>query len=45
MYTGKVNYSHATGIADSITMPACTEDGVPFESIVVKNITDWQTTC
>ncbi|MFE0039468.1 DNRLRE domain-containing protein [Streptomyces sp. NPDC059015] len=45
MYTGKVNYSHTTGIADSITMSAYTEDGVLFENIVVKNITDWQTTC
>ncbi|MFD3663559.1 DNRLRE domain-containing protein [Streptomyces sp. NPDC058659] len=45
MYTGKVNYSHTTGIPDSITMSAYTEDGVLFENIVVKNITDWQTTC
>lgn len=45
MYTGKVNYSHSTGIPDSVTMSAYTEDGVLFENIVVKNITDWQTTC
>ncbi|MFI7089663.1 DNRLRE domain-containing protein [Streptomyces anulatus] len=45
MYTGKVNYSHTAGIPDSISMSAYTEDGVLFENIVVKNSTDWQTTC
>jgi hypothetical protein len=45
MYTGKVNYSHTTGIADSITMSAYTEDGVLFSNVVVANSTDWQTTC
>ncbi|MFE4714932.1 DNRLRE domain-containing protein [Streptomyces sp. NPDC056728] len=45
MYTGKVNYSHTTGIADSITMSAYTEDGPLFTNVVVQNSTDWQTTC
>ncbi|MFG3527436.1 DNA/RNA non-specific endonuclease [Streptomyces sp. NPDC047917] len=44
-YTGKVNYSHATGYADGVTMSAYTKDGVLFDSVVVQNITDWQTTC
>ncbi|MFD9604762.1 DNA/RNA non-specific endonuclease [Streptomyces sp. NPDC059970] len=44
-YTGKVNYSHTTGIADSITMSAYTKDGVLFDNVVVQNSTDWQTTC
>ncbi|MEU5714111.1 DNA/RNA non-specific endonuclease [Streptomyces flaveolus] len=39
MYTGKLNYSHTTGIPDSITMSAYTEDGP------LSHITDWQTTC
>ncbi|WP_372345906.1 DNRLRE domain-containing protein [Streptomyces sp. KL116D] len=45
MYTGKVNYSHTTGYADSITMSAYTEDGPLFSNVVVQNSTDWQTTC
>ncbi|MFB7711383.1 DNRLRE domain-containing protein [Streptomyces sp. NPDC056105] len=45
MYTGKVNYSHTTGIADSITMSAYTEDGPLFTNVVIQNSTDWQTTC
>ncbi|MGW4824684.1 hypothetical protein ACWEP4_38620 [Streptomyces sp. NPDC004227] len=45
MYTGKVNYSHTTGFADSTTMSPYTEDGVLFGNIVVQNSTDWQTTC
>ena len=45
MYTGKVNYSHTTGYADSITMSAYTEDGVLFDNVVVQNSPDWQTTC
>ncbi|MFG2886299.1 DNRLRE domain-containing protein [Streptomyces sp. NPDC048297] len=45
MYTGKVNYSHTTGYADSITMSAYTEDGVLFNNIVVENSPEWQTTC
>ncbi|MBN0043056.1 DNRLRE domain-containing protein [Streptomyces actuosus] len=45
MYTGKVNYSHTTGYADSITMSAYTEDGVLFNNIVVQQSPNWQTTC
>lgn len=45
MYTGKLNYSHTTGYADSITMSAYTEDGVLFDDVVVQNSPDWQTTC
>ncbi|MFF0479560.1 DNRLRE domain-containing protein, partial [Streptomyces sp. NPDC004284] len=45
MYTGKLNYSHTTGYADSITMSAYTEDGVLFSNVVVQNSPDWQTTC
>ncbi|MFF3733352.1 DNA/RNA non-specific endonuclease [Streptomyces sp. NPDC002476] len=44
-YMGKVNYSHTTGYAGSITMSAYTKDGVLFDNVVVKNSTDWQTTC
>jgi hypothetical protein len=45
MYTGKVNYSHTTGCADSITMSAYTEDGPLFNNVVAQSSTDWQTTC
>ncbi|WUK21446.1 DNRLRE domain-containing protein [Streptomyces sp. NBC_00371] len=44
-YTGKLNYSHSTGIPDSITMSAYTEDGPLFTNVVVQNSMDWQTTC
>ncbi|MGW6143469.1 DNRLRE domain-containing protein [Streptomyces sp. NPDC055140] len=44
-YTGKLNYSHTTGIPDSITMSAYTEDGPLFTNVVVQNSMDWQTTC
>ncbi|MFF1659494.1 DNRLRE domain-containing protein [Streptomyces sp. NPDC058255] len=44
-YTGKLNYSHTTGIPDSITMSAYTEDGPLFSNVVVQNSMDWQTTC
>ncbi|MBT2396546.1 DNRLRE domain-containing protein [Streptomyces sp. ISL-100] len=44
-YTGKVNHSHAEGMPDSITMSARTENGVLFDNVTVKNITEWQTTC
>ncbi|MEN8655934.1 DNA/RNA non-specific endonuclease [Streptomyces sp. 21So2-11] len=44
-YTAKVNYSHTEGIPDSITMSARTENGVLFDNVTVKNITEWQTTC
>ena len=44
-YTGKLNYSPTTGIPDSITMSAYTEDRVLSENVVVENITDWRTTC
>ncbi|MFD5898984.1 DNA/RNA non-specific endonuclease [Streptomyces sp. NPDC060366] len=39
-YTGKVNYSHTEGIPDSITMSARTENGVLFDNVTVKNITE-----
>lgn len=44
-YTRKLNYSHTTGYADSITMSAYTKDGVLFDNVVVQNSPDWQTTC
>ena len=44
-YSAKLNYSHATGIPDSITMSAYTEDGALFKNVVVLNNSDWQTTC
>ncbi|MFH8629714.1 hypothetical protein ACH4CC_07555 [Streptomyces lydicus] len=39
------NHSHATGYADSITMRDCTEGEVLFDTVLVQNTAEWQTTC
>ncbi|MEL5956616.1 hypothetical protein AADR41_17905 [Streptomyces sp. CLV115] len=43
--TGKADHSLTTEYADSITVSACTADGVLFDDVVAQDSTDWQWAC